>query len=376
MNVAGQPIPDRLIKLAAAMPADWMEQVFAFSSKFPQAVELTSTHFDLTIAMQIILQKDLPYAQKYKEWKKTFYEAYNQEDVMSRDAPTTDPEVDRARTVSLITHLVKEKKLPKMLRMFVGGIGTGQRFEGPLVEDLAREGIAIDWMLAVDRLDFRKDYPPTLKALMKEKKFTFVKADFADPKFDPKERFDVVILPWSALSDVIAKQDIVGAMQRFQQLLTPGGVLIIDIPFPIDTGIYVPMIADQMQQFGVQGVLEKAFRHGNRDLLTLLNIMHIREIMLHAYSHGLLPDPENFPVAFDEQKKLCDALNTDDSVLTRQHESGEDRNAVASAAWMARPGWPRATLALRNVGSDVVDARLGMSGSWLVEWLFGSIPER
>ncbi len=86
---------------------------------------------------------------------------------------------------------------------------------------------------------------------------------------------------------------------------------------------------------------------------------------MHLVHAGFIPTSPHFPLQFDKQHQLCQAISADDSKLTANHESKADEDAVEHPFWQAK-GYNRATLAVRNVGVEEVQNLTGLAASFLV----------
>lgn len=358
---------------------DFLTQVFDYAGKYPEAPNIYQTYYELILLQQIFTQDNLynpkklgkgiaePLHKGYKKLKEWFYKHYNIADIMSREAPTTDPETDRLRAESLVLDAVKKGPenggLPRELSVFFGGIGKGARFEGPFCEDLEKQGVVFRRIVAADKIDYTAEYPDNLKQKMKDKTMEFIKADFSDDSFSVKEQFDLVILPWSVLSDIIMKKDVVIAMEKFRKMLKPGGMLILDIPFPVGEKGYVPMMKNQLWYQQVLGIVQKGFKHGSDILTTFLNIIPIQEVLELAMMSGL--GPGNLPSSPAQLQAMIQVIENHPELLAQQHRECKDKDAVKYPFWEAKK-WPRATLAFFNLGREQIEKLFGLTPSFLL----------
>lgn len=360
----GRPLP---FTTELNMPSKFIIDLFDFSGRHPQARTIFQTLFDLATAINIAKQEKASYAGGIAKMKSEFYQAYNKQNKMGREAVTTESETDIARAKSLVIYEKESGRLPAKPRVLFIGCGNCQRFEAPLIRELRAEGIEFTEIVGVDLNDFSSQIPSDLNMRFKQ-------GNVANPEFIQEEgEFDIVFIPWSMLNDLVEKRNLLVAMQKFKKLVKKDGIVIFDIPLPIGRNSYIETIEQQADLWKIWGLMERDFEgvRGQR-LRSIFDIMHIREMFMHLVHAGFIPTTPNFPLEFDKQQEVCRTISVDDSVLTRNHETGADKNAVKYPFWQTK-GYNRVTLGVRNVGEKEVQRLTGLTPSVLVSRAFATL---
>lgn len=338
------------------MPPRFLLDGFRFSQRHPTAKTIYQTLFDFTTAVFIARQDEADYHGKIPTMKSDFYNAFTQ---MYETSPTTSSR-DIDRTYSLINQYVHEH--PQLtqsgISILLGGCGTCERFEAPLLRMMDAKGIKTTRRIGVDLTDTSDKIPADVG-------IEFVQADFLDEKFSLQQPVDVLILPWSMINDFVEKRGLMEALQRIRTFVKDDGLIIFDVPLPVGDHSYAKTIEQQADQWRIWGLMERDFQQGDHSVSSLFDIMHVKELTMHLLHAGLIP---NLPLEFDELAKLCTDIENDDSPLNRRQQSGEDRDAARFPVWQAN-GWNRVTIAARKSSLLDIFHRTGLSPSILAQRL-------
>jgi len=315
------------------------------------AWEFLYDHPELPVCCQAIIdavhsdqamdQSRNPWYADYKTLKTRFYELFVN---MNKDVPTTDSQVDIARTVSIIQKMHLEGK--PITKAAVAGSGDMTRFEGPLFKQLRDLGITFDEIIAVDRVD----YGAQIAASHPELNVDFHQGDILDSKVFGGKKVHVLFYPWSVFSDILPRRDSIQALNTAASLMEPGGTLVIDQAIPIGESSYKRMEEEQADITGELGVFQRSFSGPDgQELWSTFNIMNMETLLRDAAQAGFIP--RNVGPTAQEQRALVEQVERDESVLVRQAETGEHLNAMTNPIYQAN-GWNRMTLALEYVGQE------------------------
>lgn len=334
-------------------------KLFEFSGRHPQAKTIFQSFYDYVYAYNILLQRKSPYYGKIQEMKRLFYEGFVQ---MNENVETTESETDIARTVGLVESWFKEKPRSDKPRMLICGCGNTKRFEGPVIRRLRDKGLEFSDILGVDLKDYKDQIPQDLG-------MRFLTGDvFSAEKMASEGQFDIVLLPWSMINDIVVKDGLAAALQKLRGLVKKDGIALLDGPVPIGRNSHEPTIGKQADLWGIWGIMEKDFENGPEKIRSIFDIMHTRGLFLDCAHAGFLPD--NFSWEFDKQQELCDKVSRDDSFLAANHQARLDLDAKANPIYQVK-GYNRLTWALRNYGVEGVRDRIGLTSSLLIASMFG-----
>lgn len=351
----------------ANLPPRHILDLFEFSGRHPGAKTVFQTSFDFTMCVAILRQRNSPYAGKIAEMKREFYRKYNEDNKMNEAAATTDTPTDIARAASIVEHLADAKELPGNMRILLGGCGNCRRFELPFIQRLKDHKVSFSSIVAVDGTDFSSQIPPEFHG---DPNFRFLNMNLEDPRLKAQGKFDVVILPWSVINDMVEKEGLFAALQVFKGLVKEGGILLTDQPIPVGAHSYFQTIEAQADLGGVWGIMERDFELANGDKArSIFDIMHIRELIMHGYHAGFVP--VNFPQDPGLQQRICDGISKNDEALAQIHASGADLDAYSFPFWQSTTGWNRATFGWRFVGEEGVRKQSGFTPSLLIKALYG-----
>ncbi|OGG01779.1 hypothetical protein A2W14_01110 [Candidatus Gottesmanbacteria bacterium RBG_16_37_8] len=339
------------------LPPRFLIDVYDFSSRHPEATIISQTMFDFATAVFIFRQDDAFYHGQIPLMKSKFYKNFTE---MYKNSPTTDNrDVDRA--FSLIENYLTDK--PELreqgISLLLGGCGTCERFEGPLIRKLEAAGVKMVKKIGVDINDHSDQIPADLAIQFKQ-------ADLSDEKFQLDEPVDVLVLPWSTINDFVEKRKLLEALQIFKKIVKKDGLIIFDVPLPVGQNSYAKTIENQVEHWGIWGLMERDFEQGPDRVSSIFDIMHIRELTFHLLNAGLVP---NLPLEFDKLQALCKEVEADDSPLNHRHESGEDTDAVKYPLWQAK-GYNRVTIAARITDPSDIFHLTGLSPSILTRRAF------
>lgn len=315
------------------------------------AWEFLYDHPELPVCCQAIIdaihsdqamdQSRNPLYADYKALKAWFYELFVN---MNKDVPTTDSQVDIARTASIIQSMHAEGKMLK--KAAVAGSGDMSRFEGPLFILLRKLGITFEEIVAVDRVN----YGVQIAASHPELNVDFHQGDILDADAFGGKKVNVLLYPWSVFSDILPRKDSVQALHTAAGLMEPGGILIIDQAIPIGESSYKRMEEEQAPMTGELGVFQRSFAGPDgQELWSTFNIMNMETLLRDAAQAGFIP--RNVGPTAHEQRILIEKIESDESVLVREAETGENHDAMKHPIYQAN-GWNRMTLALEYVGQE------------------------
>lgn len=360
-------------------PADFLYQLFDFAADHPEAKAMYETYFELILLQQIFHQGNQIVTDEkgnihllkkvYLTMKEEFYRKYCAERQMLKTANTTDLKTDIERIESLVEQAMEEKKHPlpkKNLKVLFGGIERGDRFEGSFCEYFEKKGVSFSRILAVDTQDLQKDFPPNLVEYQQDGVMKFEQANIVSSEFNPKEKFDLIILPWSIMGDIIMKEDVLVVLQKFANMLTPHGRIIFDVAAPVGEMGYVPDMKKQLFQQGVLGIINKEF--GGLD--SLFNIMLVQEIIMDCLISGLVPG--NLPINPHYLRRLLQEAAVPDA-LWQKHMEGKDKGAQ-QAIWAGVHNKPRVTICAVKESLEKIQQDLGFPPSFMIN-LLGGIGE-
>jgi SAM-dependent methyltransferase len=343
------------------MPPKFVLELFDFAGRFPEAKITFQSFFDFALAIQIANQESAPYAGNIAEMKRKFYREYNEASSMDEQTETAETPLEVAR----FKNLILGERLPAKPRILFAGCGKAQRFEARLIRELGAGGFDPGDILGVDLEEYSADIPADLG-------MRFRRGDLSERGFlEDEGQFDVVIVPWSMLSDVVEKKKLLELMQKLSRLVKPRGVMIVDLPAPIGTHSYAQELAKQADLWKVWGLMERDFQgSAGATVRSIFDILDVRDACMHFIHAGFIP--ENFPLALDAQWTLLQKIDADDSLLTRQHETGADRDAAANPIWQTSKGYNRVTFLCRQVGQEEVQRLSGFMPSLLVARAFSA----
>lgn len=346
----------------ANMPPHFLVDVYDFSSRHPEAATISQTLFDFATSIFISHQDDAFYHGQIPLMKSEFYRQFTE---MYKNSPTTDNrDVDRTHSLILDYLNANPELKEKGTSLLLGGCGTCERFEGPLIRKLTASGVKMVRRIGVDINDHSDQIPDDLAIQFKQ-------ADLSDEKFALDEPVDILVLPWSMINDFVEKRNLLEALQVFKKLVKNDGLIIFDVPLPIGQNSYAATLENQADHWGIWGLMERDFEQGSDRVSSIFDIMHIRELIFHLLNAGLMP---NLPLEFDKLQALCKEVEADDSPLTERHESGEDTDAVQYPLWQAK-GYNRATIAARNTDPSEIFHLTGLSPSILTRRTFSKPRE-
>lgn len=290
---------------------------------------------------QAMDQSRNPWYADYKALKAQFYELFVN---MNKDVPTTNSQVDIARTASIIQAIHAEGKTMK--KAAIAGSGDMNRFEGPLFTLLRELGITFEQIVAVDRVD----YGAQIAASHPELNVDFHQGDILDAKAFGGKKVNVLLYPWSVFSDILPRKDSVRALHTAAGLMEQGGILIIDQAIPIGQSSYKRMQEEQAPITGEQGVFQRSFAGPDgKELWSTFNIMNMETLLRDAAQAGFIP--RNVGPTAQEQRALVEKIESDESTLTRESDTKANLDAMKYPIYQAN-GWNRMTLALEYVGQE------------------------
>lgn len=307
---------------------------------------------EFVCAIEICVQQEQTRIQEDKDHKKAFYKAYTrkQENQVMNLVQTTAavPEIDR--TFNLIMESIKRNELPQDLRVCVIGMNEGQRFEGPLFEQLENAGVNFSHIVGVDI----EDFSPHLYKKLQQLGTKYVVADFSAEDFDLQEQFDLMLLPWSVLNDLVKIEDIFIAMQKIQKHLTPHGIAVLDIPAPLgEKSPYENKMKQYAHIFNVWGIIQAQFTYENESFDTLLNIIDPRKLFTLLSSSGLLSrNIQNL----EHLQEMYNDIRENEENLTDRGTS----NPYSSPFWHLSDRH-RITIPVRNAAFSEVQAQTGIN---------------
>ncbi|HNQ31462.1 MAG TPA: hypothetical protein PKG71_01955 [Candidatus Woesebacteria bacterium] len=320
---------------------DMQRNVWEFIRAHPEFPVCGQILLDWVHTIQASDQSTHPLFVDYKTLKARFYELFVN---MNKDVPTTDSQVDIARTASIIRSMHAEGKM--LNKAAVAGSGDMSRLEGPLFILLRELGITFDEIVAVDRVN----YGVQIAVSHPELNVDFHQGDILDANAFGGKKVNVLLYPWSVFSDILPRKDSVQALHTAAGLMEPGGILIIDQAIPIGESSYKRIEEEQAPMTGELGVFQRSFSGPDgQELWSTFNIMNMETLLRDAAQAGFIP--RNVGPTAQEQRSLIDKIESDESVLVREAETGENHDAMKYPIYQAN-GWNRMTLALEYVGQE------------------------
>jgi SAM-dependent methyltransferase len=319
-----------------------MAQLLDFSRKNPEFTAATQDLLEFLLAYYYLKQREDPKYAEMEEGKSLFYILYNEGHAMSESAPTTDSELDITRSTSVflqmrdefLERLRLEDKPEEIFRPRVvwGGIGRGDRLETEVVDRLDNEdGIELGRMVGIDLNDYSSEWPENLKDRVE-----FAKSNFVDAHKSIEGEFDVIMLPWSAFTDIIVRKNMDEVLYSLKRLLAPGGRIVIDIPIPIGEHSYrdANKLVESLM-LGIPGLNNRDFEGAGGKLIpTVLNVAEIEDLIYNHFLRAGLA-PVNLPKSQKERNALYNDVIEDDSCLGELRESGTDKDANEAPIYQA-----------------------------------------
>lgn len=307
------------------------------------------------------IQEDQPYVAAAQAAKREFYVKENEE-FKETDAGdfTTDTEKDVKRNIQLVNELIKQGYLPRDLSIAAVGANNTRRFESKLIASLQAQGIDITKLFCYDLNDFSDQFPENIQAIHP----TVIVDNISRIELEIPESVDLVLEPWSFRCDMPVQKSLLEYIaNKHTQMVKEGGVIIMDLPFPIGQDSYQERVKSQAKKHRVWGVVDVTFPVGDEEHTSMFNIFDIRELVLRMSGAGFVP--LNFPARIDEQAALCDEIQENEEILKAREDSGEDINAFRNAIWRGGDR-NRITLAFRRVSQEEVEHATGLSPSILI----------
>lgn len=334
--------------------------VWDFARQHPEFPAINQTLIDWVQTIQASDQTTNPIYAEFLERNRRFYEEYTK--FMNANAGTISP-VDVERVASII-RFIKSTSPAYAPSVYVGGPGTMDRFEGPLLEKLKKEGIMPDHVVAVDTLDFSADAQRHATAL--NIPIEFRQGNILDNTADQGEQFDVVIYPWSIWCDVMPRLDVMRGMQATARRTKLGGVVVVDQPLPLGESSYKQMRAEQAVEHGEEGTIGRSYKMGDEgpELWKDLNVIGLADLCLTAAQAGLVPI--NLPATVPELYAFMEGFERDEAEHIRASEEGQNTDAMSRPAYHTS-GWNRVTIAFQNVGVEEALKRAHTGSSLLHE---------
>lgn len=333
------------------------ESVLEFSRAHPEQRFISRYAFQYVFAQSIQASRESYPSERFLDDKRRFYTQFNAGNTMNETVPTTDSEVDIARAYSLIEAQYKE--LGRPLTVLMGGIGNGQRFEGPIVERCDSAGMLSD-VYAVDLLDQSAQFPDNLRG-----RVDFRVASFSE--FDPRleGKVDLIIVPWSGLNDM-PKHEMIESVRNWSKMLSENGQIVIDSPLIDGRNSYDSLILSQQQMWSVPGMMRRAFGAGDGEVESDFTMNEVEELL---YMFELL----EFESVNVDGEALALLGSDVDTKLAADMEDRRHLDAVRNPFYAARSNGKihnRMTVAFRKVaesGNGVED----MASTRLVSLLLG-----
>ncbi len=320
---------------------DMQRIVWKFLREHPELPVCGQILLDWVHTIQASDQSTHSLYKDYEALKKQFYKLYVN---MNKDVPTTDSQVDIARTASIIRAMHAEGK--SMRKVGVAGSGNMSRFEGPLFRMLRQEGYALETIVAVDL----EEHGAEIAQAFPELNVEFHKGNVLDVQAFGGKKVDVLLYPWSVFSDILPGIDSIRALHTAASLLEVGGTMVIDQAVPTGPSSYRDEQAKQAAHTGVLGVIERSFAGPDgQKLWSTFNIMELESFLRDAAQAGFVP--RNIGPTVAEQHAVVSAIEADESMLVRQANSRENLDAMKYPIYQAN-GWNRMTLALEYVGQE------------------------
>ncbi len=330
--------------------------VWDFARQHPEFPAINQTLIDWVQTTQASDQTSNPVYAEFLERNRHFYEEYTK--FMNAHAGTISP-VDVERVASIIRY-IKSTSSAYAPSVYVGGPGTMDRFEGPLLEKLKKEGIVPDHVVAVDALDFSADAQRHATAL--DIPIQFGRGNILDNATDQGEQFDVVLYPWSIWCDVMPRLDVITGMHATARRTKLGGVVVVDQPLPLGESSYKKMRAEQAVEHGEEGTIGRSYKMGAEgpELWKDLNVIGLADLCLTAAQAGLVPI--NLPATVPELYAFMEEFELHEQEHIQSGADGTNTDAMSRPAYHTS-GWNRVTIAFRNVGIEeaLKEAHMGSS---------------
>jgi hypothetical protein len=236
--------------------------------------------------------------------------------------------------------------------LLLAGSGDCRRLEEKVLGNI-QDKVKFSKIKAIDLVDYSADIPQDLG-------IEFQQASLTDLELDEDDRYDVVLLPWSVLSDVIEKEKVLLLFENFSKLVKKGGHIILDIPLPVGKHSYEEMIAQQLQTERVLGIMRRSFQIAEgQELESIFSFPPLEETIVMAENKGFVP-MYNIPASPYERAVAYQQIQEDDSQLTLNHTptlhtdgtvTQQDHKARRHAFWQATSGdkkFNRVSLILRK----------------------------
>lgn len=321
---------------AKVMTMNLATAVADFATRHPDMPCVNQLFVDQLFVAQIGNDQLSEMIRQYRQDKIDFYSAFHN---MDEAALTTNTEIDVPRAVSIIKS--ESDRKGKALRVLFVGSGSGDRFEGPVKAQLAAQGVQFDRVDCCDIVDYSAQFAT------KHPDMHFMLAEFKDVgKAFAGQTYDVVMLPWSVWSDILARKDTLLSALAASDLLDQDGVLVSDQPLPVGTHSYAQEVHKQASEAARPGMMTRHFIDPeNQQLESTFNICDMAEMTLIMRMAGLNPD--NFPPTIAGQQKLMEEFIRVESELV----TDPNRNKDPAKPLYHAGGWNRATFVFRRAAS-------------------------
>jgi hypothetical protein len=315
---------------------DFATAVADFAKRHPDLPCVNQLFVDQLFIAQIGNDQLSEMIRQYRQDKVKFYESFHN---MNEAALTTNTEIDVARAVSIIKSESDRKR--RALRVLFVGSGNGDRFEGPVKAQLEAQGVQFVRVDCCDMVDYSSNFA------IKHPDMGFKKAEFKEAgKAFAGQIYDVVMLPWSVWSDILARKDTLLSALTASDLLDQDGVLVSDQPLPVGKHSYAQEVHKQAPEAARPGMMTRHFIDPeNQQLESTFNICDMAEMTLIMRMAGLNPD--NFPPTIAGQQKLMEEFIRVESELVVD----TDRNKDPAKPLYHAGGWNRATFVFRKAAS-------------------------
>lgn len=343
---------DSIFKNAESFTGKAIQYTLDFRAKHPNCPTIFQTHFDLmTLGIQA-LQEDKEYAGKVEEHKHLFYDTYSEHNRMNQDSATTDTQTDIARVTDILECLHELGHIDNNSTLLLAGSGNCQRLEEKVLRNV-QDVIKFSKIKAIDLVDYSAEIPQDLGIEFEQTSLTAM-------ELHDDEQYDVVLLPWSVLSDVVEKEKTLLLFDTFSNIVKKGGHIILDIPFPMGKHSYEEILAEQLQTERVLGIMRRSFQLSEgQEIESIFSFPPLEETIVMAGSKGFVP-MYNIPASPYERALEYKKIQENDSQLTLNHiptlhTDGtviqKDHKARRHAFWQATSGgqkFNRVTLILRK----------------------------
>jgi hypothetical protein len=349
-------------------PAEEYYELIDFYRKHPEMNEVFQSNLELFMARFNQIQEGDTFYEEMQNRKLEFYRKYY-EIVHSRgteEIATTVATVDISRGMSVLRSMKEEwGDKAKSLNAFIWGVGAGERFEGPWIEEMEKEGFGIGKMVANDLVDSSENLHPKLKELKDEGNLDYITGNFLEKMGEIEGEFELIVIPWSALADVLVFEDMGAILKKLRSMLAPDGVLIIDMPISLGDNPSAEELQSTRLNHDVPGMDDYSFEIApGVEIGSTFNIVEpelwVYQLFAEAALMPMNVDPGEHKAIIKEVLKGRGEQN----FLDQMRRDGKNLDAMSSFMYqtMSDSGWRANRVSYVVTPSTVSEVRKALGG--------------